>query len=72
MKKIAFIAFLSGLLQTGCVTKVDIPVAEPWEGRYPTVEEFRKKTESIELKNGQSIWVLSNGTMYRLLKKTEK
>ena len=71
MKKIAIIAILIGIFQ-GCITKVDVPVAEPWEGRYSTVEEFRQKTENIELKSGQCIWVLSNGTLYRILKKTEK
>lgn len=70
MKKIVIFAVLIALI-TGCRT-TEIPVAEPWEGRYSTVDEFRHKTEGIELKNGQSIWVLSNGTMYRLLKKVEK
>ena len=70
MRKIA--AILAVVVLAGCRTEVEIPVVEPWEGRYPTVEEFRAATDGIELKGGQQIWVLSNNTIYRLLKKTEK
>ena len=59
------------VLLSGC-TSVEIPTVEPWEGRYSTIEEFKAGTDAIELKDGQCIWVLSNGTMYRLLKKVEK
>ena len=70
MKKLMMSIVFASLL-AGCVS-VEIPTVEPWEGRYPTVEEFHEKTDNIELKEGQQIWVLSNGTMYRLLKKVEK
>ena len=70
MKQIILSVFFSIFL-IGC-RSVEVPTVEPWEGRYPTVEEFREKTSQIELKSGQQIWVLSNGTMYRLLKKVEK
>jgi DNA-binding PadR family transcriptional regulator len=51
---------------------LEIPVVESWEGRYSTVKEFQEKTKDINLRDGQSIWVISNGTMYRILKKAEK
>lgn len=70
MKKSIYMAIFA-LFVAGC-TSVEVPTVEPWEGRYPTVSEFKEKTKDIELKNGQQIWVLSNGTMYRLLKKVEK
>ena len=70
MKKILVLAAFCCVL-AGCRT-IEIPVAEPWEGHYLTTEEFHMKTQDINLKKDQSIWVLSNGTMYRLLKKVEK
>jgi uncharacterized SAM-binding protein YcdF (DUF218 family) len=51
MKKVAIIAFLASLM-LGC-TSVEVPTVEPWEGRYPTVEEFKAKTDGIQLKGGQ-------------------
>lgn len=69
MKKI--LLFLLLTIFCGCKT-IEIPVSEPWEGRYSTVDEFNDATKNIILKEKQQIWVLSNGTMYRLLKKVEK
>ena len=71
MKKLIAILTTMSVLG-GCKTQLVVPTVEPWEGRYPTVEEFQKATSGIELKDGQQIWVLSNGTMYRLLRKVEK
>lgn len=70
--KIGVITLIVLFMTCGCKTTVVVPTVEPWEGRYPTVEEFQEGTKDIQLKDGQQIWVLSNGTMYRLLKKTEK
>ena len=39
-----------------------------WEGHFKTVEDFRKNTERMELKRGESVWVLSNRTLERVLK----
>ena len=71
MKTICAVAVVLAEFAAGCVN-VQVPVVEPWEGRYSSMQEFREKTEGVELKNGQSIWVLTNGTMYRILKKAEK
>lgn len=69
MKTFAFLSFLA--LFAGC-RSITVPIVEPWEGRYQSVEEFRKGTEGIQLGEGQSIWVISNGTMYRILEKSER
>lgn len=70
MKKILFFIIVASCL-FGCKS-IELPTTEPWEGRYSSVEEFKEKTRNIELRSGQSIWVVSNGTMYRILKKVEK
>lgn len=57
---------------TGCISIVEVQPTETWEGHYMTVEEFQSNTSNIELDEGTSIWVLSNHTLKRLLKKKEK
>jgi hypothetical protein len=51
MKKIAIISLLLSVF-CGC-RNIEVPTVEPWEGRYPTVEEFKEKTDGIQLKEGQ-------------------
>lgn len=71
MKKIFYILTLSLLFFTGCITvenKIECKPTEPWENHYFSVEEFKEKTQDIQLKDGQSIWVLSNETLKRVLK----
>lgn len=56
---------------TGCITKQQ-PVVEAtkqWEGHYFTAEEFQKGTESLKLEKNESVWVLSDRTLARVLKK---
>ena len=50
--KTAMIILTLALL-AGCTTTYELPTVEPWEGRYPTVEEFHEKTSDIQLKDGQ-------------------
>lgn len=58
---------------SGCITQSpNVESTKPWEGHYFTVEEFKEKTSSIELDEGESIWVIDNHTMHRLLKNTRK
>ena len=70
MKK--FLAF-SALLAvfSGC-KNVQVETVKPWEGRYSTVEEMREKTSGMKLEDGESVWVITNHTLYRVLKKAEK
>lgn len=41
--------FLLMTIFCGCKT-IEIPVSEPWEGRYSTVNEFNDATKNIILK----------------------
>ena len=66
-----FIAAAIALLLAGCITKQQ-PVVEAtkqWEGHYFTVEQFQKGTESLKLGKNESVWVLSDRTLARVLKK---
>lgn len=52
----------------GCMTEPKIESTKPWEGHVYTVEELKSKTEGMQLENGESIWIMSNHTLNRLLK----
>lgn len=67
-----FIVILISMMLTGCMTSVSVESTKQWEGHYMTIEEFHKKTNDIELDKNESIWVLSNHTLNRLLKNTGK
>ena len=69
-KMVPFFAILS-LLCFGCTTKnpkIDVNLVRGWEGHYLTEEDFRRKTEGLKLERGESVWVLSNKTLYNILK----
>ena len=72
MKTKTFAAVVALILAaiTGCITKVDVVVdpVKPWEGHYVTTEEFKEKTAEIQLDEGESIWVISNNTLKRVLR----
>lgn len=58
---------------TGCLQNdVIVETTKPWENHYYTVREFRQNTKHIKLEENESIWVLSNTTLSRLLKNTGK
>ena len=59
------------ILLTGCITtrNVEISTTRQWEGHYISVSEFTNSTSNITLDEGESIWVLSNKTLYKLLEK---
>ena len=64
------IAVASCILLSGCFTQQAL-VVEPtkkWENHYMTAEKFYEGTKDIQLAEGESIWVLSNKTLARLLK----
>lgn len=69
MRKIPPLLFaLASIFISGCTT-IDVtvqPVAA-WEGHYMSIDEFKKATESITLEKGQTIWVLSNNTLKRVI-----
>ena len=73
MKKM--IAFtLAAICLSGCISTTEIVVdpVKSWEGHYKTAEEFREKTKDIQLEQNETIWVLSNKTLSRVLKNVEK
>jgi hypothetical protein len=45
---------------------------ESWEGHYMTEADFRRGTADIRLEKGESVWVLSNRTLKRVLKNVQK
>jgi hypothetical protein len=56
----------------GCINTITVEPSKSWEGHYYTIEEFTEKTKNIKLDKDESIWILSNTTLSRLLKNTGK
>lgn len=56
----------------GCITEPKLEATKPWENHYYTVEELKKNVETIELEKNESIWLMSNHTLNRLLKNIGK
>lgn len=57
----------------GCVaTSIEAPVVRPWEGRYESEKAAVRAAQSIRLEKGESVWMLSNSTLKRLLKTTKE
>lgn len=57
---------------TGCAHQASIQTTKQWEGHYKDIETFKMQTESIQLEKGESVWVLSDRTLSRVLKNVEK
>lgn len=69
MIKRIFIGILTFTL-VGCTT-IKEPVVEttkPWENHYYSVEQFQNGTKDIKLEKSESVWVISNRTLSRVLK----
>lgn len=69
---IAAIVYFVCLLLIGCTTQPKIESTKQWEGHYMTVSDFQKNTIDIQLDKDESIWIMSNYTLNRLLKNTGK
>ena len=53
----------------GCMTEPKIEVTKPWEGHCYTIEKLKEKVDNMQpLDDGESIWLMSNHTLNRLLK----
>lgn len=53
----------------GCATTEPIvETTKPWENHYYTVEQFQNGTKEMKLEKGESVWVISNRTLSRVLK----
>lgn len=67
------LAAASALILCGCMTKEpQIESTKQWENHYFTVEQFKNGTKDILLDKDETIWVLSNTTLNRLLQNTGK
>lgn len=71
MKK-TFIAIALATAMHGCMTEPRIEATKPWEEHYYKVEDIKKIIDTIELDEGESIWMMSNHTLNRLLKNIGK
>ena len=68
MKKALFLCCVV-LFLNGCKTDdIVIDPVKSWEGHYYTKEEFFSKTSTLTLDKKESVWVLSNRTLKRVLK----
>ena len=52
----------------GCYTDLSIVTTNSWEGHYMNEKEFYEHTQGIKLNKNESIWVISNSTLKRILK----
>ena len=71
MKKFLIAIFLLMTL-CGCITEPKLEATKPWEDHYYTVEYLKKKIDTIQLDKDESIWMMSNHTLNRLLKNIGK
>ena len=67
------IAMLLLMIATGCVNvNPTVELVKPWEGHFFTAEEAKANVESIQLEENESVWILSNRTLKRVLKNNTK
>lgn len=74
MKVVLWLLVAMTTVCCGCVSSNDISIqpTRTWENHYTSVKDFKAGTACIELQKGESIWVLSNSTLKRVLKNVEK
>lgn len=67
LKMIAMLSLAHTL--SGCMTEEPtIQATKPWESHYMNERDFLEGTRNIRLERNESIWVLSNATLSRLIK----
>lgn len=72
-KKSLMILIIPSILISGCKSdQIDVLTTKSWEGHYQTVEDFKTNTTDIKLDKKESIWVLSNQSLYYILKQQKK
>ena len=71
MKKTFIFIFLVFAI-SGCITNPTIESTKPWEGHYYSVDELKDKVGTIQLDKDESMWLMSNHTLNRLLKNTKE
>lgn len=70
--RIIMLTLMAISLICGCCSTPKVESTKQWEGHYMTVDDFKKSTNMIDLDKNESIWVLSNSTLKRLLKNVGK
>ena len=71
MKKTFIFIFIAFAI-SGCITNPTIESTKPWEGHYYNVDDLTEKVSTIQLDKDESMWLMSNHTLNRLLKNTRK
>lgn len=71
MKKKLFILTMLSMLCAGCFSTkphaLSINAVYPFEGRYDSSAEIKIDGSKAEVRKEDSIWILSNNTLYNLL-----
>lgn len=71
--KNSFLLLIGLLSLNGCInTSPVVQTTNSWEQHYMTTNDFYKGTQNIQLKKGETIWVLSNTTLSKILKDLRK
>jgi hypothetical protein len=65
--KLYFIALIL-FITSGCMSNININTIKSWEGRYETKKDIVNAITNMNLDKNESVWILSNSTMKRLLK----
>ena len=55
------------LLAAGCASTPKVETTKRWEGHYFNGNDVKAAAESIVLEKNESVWILSNSTLKRLL-----
>lgn len=70
MKKMLVLVLLAA---AGCISyEAQIQVTKSYEGHFMTTNDFYKATKNMQLDKDESVWVLSNRTLKRVLKNVKE
>lgn len=68
IKKILLSALMLPLVSCMSTKELVVETTKPWENHYYSVEQFQNGTKGMQLEKGESVWVISNRTLSRVLK----
>lgn len=51
---------------------VEITPTKQWEGHYYSVKDVQKAVDGLKLEKNESVWMISNRTLNRVLQNTGK
>lgn len=60
------------LLLCGCTTPIYVQTTNSWEGHYYSKAEVQEAVQNMNLNKNESVWLISNNTIYQLLKNEGK